>query len=283
MTLTQRIRESLGGALPVPARPEPGTVTLRADAITVRRGTREVLRDIRFEVITGEVIALVGPNGAGKSTLLAALSGEAQVAAGTVTLDGRPLSAWTPVQTALRRAVLPQSHSVAFAFTALEVVRMGRAPWARTVAGDADDQRVADAMAVCDVTELADRPFPQLSGGERARVALARVLAQDTATLLLDEPTAALDLGHQETVMRVARERARDGAAVVVVLHDLGLAAAYADRVAVLDAGRLVAVGPPRDVLTAERLSQVYDHPVEVFDHPRTGRQLVLPQRGPDA
>jgi iron complex transport system ATP-binding protein len=134
-------------------------------------------------------------------------------------------------------------------------------------------------MAACDVTAFRDRAFPTLSGGERARVALARVLAQDTATLLLDEPTAALDLGHQETVLQIARARAADGAAVVVVLHDLGLAAAYADRVAVLDGGRVAADGPPRQVCTAELLSRVYAHPVEVIAHPVTGALLVLPRR----
>uniref|UniRef100_UPI002453798C ATP-binding cassette domain-containing protein n=1 Tax=Nocardia farcinica TaxID=37329 RepID=UPI002453798C len=138
---------------------------------------------------------------------------------------------------------------------------------------------IAAAMAAADVTHLAGRAFPTLSGGERARVALARVLAQDTPTLLLDEPTAALDLGHQEAVLRLAADRARDGAAVVVVLHDLGIAAAYADRVAVLDSGRVAADGPPRAVLTTDLLTRVYQHPVEVLDHPVTGAQLVLPVR----
>ena len=180
---------------------------------------------------------------------------------------------------AQRRAVLPQSHTVGFGFTGSQVVAMGRAPWARTVRSDDDEAIVAEAMAICDVAAFADRPFPALSGGERARVALARVLAQDTATLLLDEPTATLDLGHQETVMRVARDRAAAGAAVVVVLHDLGLAAAYADRVAVLEHGRIVADGPPKSVLTPDLLTRVYAHPVEVLAHPVTGAQLVLPKR----
>jgi iron complex transport system ATP-binding protein len=135
-------------------------------------------------------------------------------------------------------------------------------------------------MAACDVSEFAARPFASLSGGEQSRVALARVMAQRTATIMLDEPTAALDVGHQESVMAVVRSLAACGRAVVVVLHDLGLAAAYADRVAILDAGELVATGPPREVLTAERLSRIYRHPVDVFDHPVTGDQLVIPNRG---
>jgi iron complex transport system ATP-binding protein len=180
---------------------------------------------------------------------------------------------------ARRRAVLPQSHTVGFPFSAAEVVAMGRAPWQRTPQAGRDDEVIAAAMAATDCTHLAGRSFPSLSGGERARVALARVLAQDTATLLLDEPTAALDLGHQEAVLALAADRAATGAAVVVVLHDLASAAAYADRVAVLDDGRVAATGPPREVLTGELLSRVYRYPVEVLDHPGTGAQLVLPAR----
>ncbi|WP_280262046.1 heme ABC transporter ATP-binding protein [Nocardia wallacei] len=265
----------------VPGLPEPGTVTLSARQVSVDRGAgRRVLDHVDLEVVAGQILALVGPNGAGKSTLLAALSGELDLATGTVELDGRPIAHWAPVDMARRRAVLPQNHTVGFPFTAREVVTMGRSPWARTPRQDHDEAAIAAALAATDTEHLAARPFPALSGGERARVALARVLAQDTPTLLLDEPTAALDLGHQEQVLRLARARAADGAAVVVVLHDLGIAAAYADRVAVLDGGRLAAAGAPRDILTTDLLSLVYQHPVEVFDHPRTGAQLVLPVRG---
>ncbi len=283
------VRQGLGAMLgrvhEEPRRPDPGTVTLRARGVSVdRRGgasghARRVLDAVDFEVTAGEVVALVGPNGAGKSTLLAALAGELTLSEGSVELDGSGLDHWTPLDMARRRAVLPQSHTVGFPFTAREVVAMGRAPWVRTARGERDDEFVAAAMTSADVAHLAARSFPTLSGGERARVALARVLAQDTATLLLDEPTAALDLGHQEAVLRLATERAAAGAAVVVVLHDLGIAAAYADRVAVLESGRIAADGPPREVLTTELLSRVYQHPVEVLDHPVTGAQLVLPVR----
>ncbi|MFE5477564.1 heme ABC transporter ATP-binding protein [Nocardia sp. NPDC056541] len=264
----------------VPTRPELGAVTLRATGLTVERGTRTVLDEVDFQVAAGEIVALVGPNGAGKSSLLAALAGELEPSAGTVKLEGHALSHWTPADMARRRAVLPQSHAVGFPFTAREVVAMGRAPWLHTPAAGDDDALITAALAATDVTHLATRVFPSLSGGERARVALARVLAQDTATLLLDEPTAALDLGHQEAVLRLAATRAAEGAAVVVVVHDLGVAAAYADRVTVLDAGRVAADGPPREILTRELLTAVYHHPVDVFDHPTTGAQLVLPERG---
>ncbi|NEW37802.1 heme ABC transporter ATP-binding protein [Nocardia cyriacigeorgica] len=269
----------------LPSAPAPGAVTLQAKGVSVdRRGggakVRRVLTEVDFAVAAGEVVALVGPNGAGKSTLLAVLAGELAPADGVVELDGRAVTHWSPLDMARRRAVLPQSHTVGFPFSAGAVVAMGRAPWQRTAMREHDDEIVASAMAATDVTHLAEQAFPTLSGGERARVALARVLAQSTSTLLLDEPTAALDLGHQESVLRLAAERARAGSAVVVVLHDLGVAAAYADRVAVLDGGRIAADGPPRDILTTELLTRVYQYPVEVLDHPVTGAQLVLPVRG---
>nr|WP_324199004.1 heme ABC transporter ATP-binding protein [Nocardia amamiensis] len=273
------MRSVLVRAHELPEAPKPGAVTVRAAGVSVDRQARRVLEGIDFEAVAGQVVALVGPNGAGKSTLLAALAGELPPSEGIVELDGQSLTHWSTLDMARRRAVLPQTHTVGFPFTAREVVAMGRAPWVRTERRELDDEQIAAAMGATDVEHLASRSFPTLSGGERARVALARVLAQDTATLLLDEPTAALDLGHQEAVLRVATDRAAGGAAVVVVLHDLGIAAAYADRVAVLESGRIAADGPPREVLTTELLTRVYQHPVEVLDHPVTGAQLVLPVR----
>nr|WP_028477842.1 heme ABC transporter ATP-binding protein [Nocardia sp. CNY236] len=283
--MTRGVRAVLGRRSGLPDAPARGAITLRAAGVSVqRRGAggaraRRVLDGVDFEVVAGQVVALVGPNGAGKSTLLAALAGELNLSAGVIELDGRALTEWTPVDMARRRAVLPQSHTVGFPFTARAVVAMGRAPWEQTPRREFDEQKIAAAMVAADVEGVSARPFPTLSGGERARVALARVLAQDTATLLLDEPTAALDLGHQEAVLGVVAERAAAGAAVVVVLHDLGVAAAYADRVAVLDGGRIAADGPPREVLTTELLTRVYRYPIEVLDHPDTGAQLVLPVR----
>ncbi|MCD0449020.1 heme ABC transporter ATP-binding protein [Actinocorallia sp. API 0066] len=253
-------------------------VTLEADGVTVVRGGRPVLADVRLEVRPGEVLALVGPNGAGKSTLLAALCGDITYE-GTIRVDGLPLADWRPVELAMRRAILTQTHTVSFSYPVEDIVRMGRAPWIGTPLEDEDDEAVAAAMADADVTGFTGRPFPRLSGGEQARVALARVLAQRTPAVLLDEPTAALDVRHQELVFAVTRRLADAGRAVVAVVHDLGLAAAHADRVAVLSDGRLTACGPPADVLTADLLTNVYGHPIEVFPHPRTGRPLVLPRR----
>ncbi|MFJ7627181.1 heme ABC transporter ATP-binding protein [Streptomyces sp. NPDC097595] len=261
--------------VPVPA----GTPAAEVTGLRVRLGGQQVLDSIDLTAYAGEVLALVGPNGAGKSTLLAALAADLPAESGAVRIDGRPVTDWSAPELALRRAVLPQTAALAFPFPVEEVVRMGRAPWAGTDRADEDDPAVAEAMAATEVTGFAGRPFSALSGGERARVALARVLAQRAPLLLLDEPTAALDLRHQELVLRICRERAAAGDAVVVVLHDLGLAAAYADRAAVLHEGRIAVAGPPGEVFSGELLGRVYRQPVEVFPHPRTGVPLVVPDR----
>ncbi|RKE23283.1 heme ABC transporter ATP-binding protein [Streptomyces sp. TLI_171] len=261
---------------------DDGEELLVADGIGYRLGGRALLTDVRLGVRAGEILALLGPNGAGKSTLLSVLAGDLRPSAGHVRLGGRPLTGYRPAELARRRALLPQTHEVSFPFPAGEVVRMGRAPWTGTAAAQ-DDRAVATALAATDCAHLAARPFTALSGGERARVALARILAQDTPLLLLDEPTAALDLRHQELVLRIARERAAAGAGVIVVLHDLTLAAAHADRIALLEAGRTVALGPTAEVLEAGLLSKVYRHPVEVLAHPRGGAPIVLPERPREA
>ncbi|WP_052849496.1 heme ABC transporter ATP-binding protein [Streptomyces avicenniae] len=263
----------------VPVPPAAGQTAAAARGVSLALGGRTVLDGVDVAVTAGEVLALVGPNGAGKSTLLSVLAADEQPDGGEVLIAGRWAAEWTAPELALRRAVLPQAATLSFPFTVADVVRMGRAPWAGTRAEDEDDAAVAEAMAATEVTRFADRPFSALSGGERARVALARVLAQRAPLLLLDEPTAALDLRHQELVLRVCTEQAAAGRAVVVVLHDLGLAAAYADRAAVLHEGRVAASGQPGEVFTEDLLSRVYQHPVEVLPHPVTGTRLVLPRR----
>ncbi len=263
----------------VPAREPVGTELVRVAGVEVSFGTKSVLAGVDLTLAAGEVVALVGPNGAGKSTLLGVITGDLEPDAGMVAIDGRSLGEWSPLDLALRRGVLPQQSVVSFPFTVREVVAMGRAPWARTDAEDDDDDLIDAALAETDVAHLAHRRFPSLSGGERARVALARVLVQSTQVLLLDEPTAALDVHHQELVLEVAGRRAKQGDGVVAVLHDLGLAAAYADRVAVLSGGSIVADGPPGQVMTSELLSEVYHHEIEVLEHPRTGEPLIVPVR----
>lgn len=272
-------RFSAGRGRELPARLDRGSAAVEVAGLHVRLGQREVLSGIDLTARAGEVLALVGPNGAGKSTLLAAIAADLPAAGGTVRIDGRAVADWSAPELALRRSVLPQSAALSFPFPVEDVVRMGRAPWAGTAHEEQDDAAVAAAMAATEVTGFGPRPFSALSGGERARVALARVLAQRAPVLLLDEPTAALDLRHQELVLRICRERAAAGDAVVVVLHDLGLAAAYADRAAVLHEGRIAVCGPPAEVFGEELLSRVYRQPVEVLEHPRTGAPLVIPRR----
>ncbi|HLV04950.1 heme ABC transporter ATP-binding protein [uncultured Georgenia sp.] len=262
--------------LPEPV--DPGVVALSVSGAHVVLGGSVILDDVDLAVHAGEVVALVGPNGAGKSTLLGVLSGDIPTS-GAVMLAGQPLAHWSTTEAAMRRAVLTQRVTVSFPFTCRQVVEMGRAPWVATPAEDHDDAAVDRALELTDTAHLADRVFSSLSGGEQARVSLARVLAQATGVLLLDEPTAALDLHHQELVLRLMRERAAAGDAVVVVLHDLNLAAGYADRVAVLDHGTLAAFGAPEDVLQPDLLSAVYQHPVEVLPHPRTSAPIILARR----
>jgi len=262
--------------------PEPvpsGAVVLAARGVTVAYGGTPVVAEVDLDVRAGEILAIVGPNGAGKSTLLAVLAGDQHPDAGTVTVDGQHVGHWNANELAIRRAVLLQHVGLSFPFTVTQVVRMGRAPWGGTTAEDWDDAVVAQAMVETDVRVFADRAYTSLSGGEQARAALARVLAQESRVLLLDEPTAALDIRHQEQVLRIARGRAERGDAVVVVMHALDVAAAHADVVALLDRGRLRAHGRPDDVLTAELLSEVYEHPIEIIRHPRTGAVVILPWR----
>ena len=252
-------------------------VELTAAGVDLRLGETTVLSGVDLSVGAGELVALVGPNGAGKSSLLGVLAGDLEPDSGVVLLDGRRLGHHPARELARQRSVLLQRQGLAFGFRVEDVVRMGRAPWYRTPAEDDDDQVVAASMDRAEVTPLALRLYPTLSGGEQARVSFARVLAQAAPVLLLDEPTAALDIRHQEVLLGIAREAAAQGAAVVVVLHDLSLAAAYADRLCVLSRGSVVADGAPRTVLTDALLSQVYEHPVRVVDV--DGGLVVVPVR----
>ncbi|PFG37045.1 iron complex transport system ATP-binding protein [Flavimobilis soli] len=263
----------------MPERLPVGSVLAEVHDAHLTLGGSTILDGASLEVRAGEVRALVGPNGAGKSTLLGVLTGDRKPSSGHVTVHGAPLSSWSTTDLALRRAVLTQDVAVSFPFTVREVVEMGRSPWRATPLEEDDDAIIAESLEATDVAHLAGRSFTTLSGGERARAALARVLAQRTQLLLLDEPTAALDLRHQELVLSLAREHARAGGAVVVVVHDIGLAAAYADQVTVLAGGRVVGDGVPGDVLTPELLTEVYEHPVEVLEHPGGGAPIILPRR----
>jgi len=254
------------------------SLRIAATGVSVVIDGQPILADVDIEIHAGEVLALVGPNGAGKSTLLSVLSGDLRPTHGSVLVDGRDIRGIRHIELARLRSVLTQENQVSFPFTVTEVVEMGRSPWQRTSSRDDDERAIADAIEATDVSHLAARRYTSLSGGEKARVSLARVLAQGTPTVFLDEPTAALDLRHQEEVMTTAARLARSGRAVVVVVHDLSLASAYADRVALVASGRLDTVGTPAEVFTAERVERVYGLPVEVVT--QNERPVILPIRG---
>lgn len=253
----------------------PPALSLRG--IEVSLGGAPILQGVDLDVHRGEVLALVGPNGAGKSTLLAVASGDVASDAGTVVVLGEEMSSLPPRRAARLRSVMLQEQRLAFGFTAYEVVEMGRTPWYRHPEEERDEIAVEQAMRRTDVTGFTDRRYPTLSGGEKSRVSLARVLAQEAPLLLLDEPTAALDVHHQEQVLATARDLAQTGASVVVVLHDLSLAAAWADRICLMSAGRIRALGTPRAVLVPDVLDEVYQHPLDVVEH--AGGLLVVPRR----
>jgi iron complex transport system ATP-binding protein len=249
------------------------------DSVGLVLDGRAIVKTVSMEVYPGEVLALVGPNGAGKSSILSLLAGDVHATSGTAFLGDKDVTKYRPDEASRLRSVLMQANQVSFPFSVWEIVEMGRAPWGRTPLIAQDDEAIEDALNLADVGHLSERLFNQLSGGERARVSLARVLAQRTPLVLLDEPTAALDLKHQESVMRTIRDLADQGRGVVVVVHDLSVAAGYADQVAMVVDGRLEATGSPSEVIVADRVSRVYgvDVDIEQVGHPP--RPVVLPRR----
>jgi iron complex transport system ATP-binding protein len=252
---------------------------LTAAGVDVTIGGRRIAAGIDLELNHGEIVALVGPNGCGKSTLLSGLSGLRPLSSGTVSFDGTDLTSIGALELARRRALVTQSGRTDIPFLVHEVVEMGRFPWSRTPQAAQSAAIIEESMAECDLLEIRDRPFSQLSGGQQARVSLARALAQHAGILMLDEPTAALDIHHQERVLALLAKRRAAGAAVLMVVHDLSLAAAYANRVILMKAGQIVATGPTESVMTPELLSRIYDHRVLTWTHPDTGQLVVLPDR----
>jgi iron complex transport system ATP-binding protein len=253
---------------------------LQARGLTYAAGGVRLVDGVSLTLHAGEVLCLVGPNGAGKSTLLRLLTGELRPESGEVLLGGRPLSAYSARELALKRAVLPQQTVLQFAFSARDVVLMGRNPHIHSGWVGAHDLEIADeSMRRTETSHLAARAFPSLSGGEQTRVTIARVLAQQTPVLLLDEPSSSLDVRHQEQVMAIARQLAAAGAGLLVILHDLNLASAYADTVALMHGGRLAACGYPGDVLREAVLSEVFECPIRVVKTPEIGQALIIPDR----
>jgi iron complex transport system ATP-binding protein len=254
---------------------------MHAEGLTVRYAgaARPALDAVTLTVPEGRLTAVLGPNGSGKSTLLRALLGVVRSTAGTATLDGREARGWDRRELARAVGVVPQSETVAFPITVREMVAMGRYPHLGPLRAErADDHAAVDrALARCDVAELGPRHVTTLSGGELQRVRIARALAQEPRALALDEPTASLDLGHEMAILGLLREWADGGMTVLLITHQLNLAARFADRMVLLDRGRVAAEGEPAEVLREDLMESVYGWPVRVDRDAVTGSLRVVP------
>ena len=262
---------------------------LEAARATYTINGKRLVDSVDLALPPGKVVAIVGPNGAGKSTLLRLLAGELAPTAGNVRLDGRELRSLAPGELARRRAVVPQSAALSFPFTVLEVVLLGATVPGFALAEPRALAIATDALRTVGLQGFEQRLFTELSGGERQRVHIARALCQlatakprpgETAALLLDEPTANLDLSHQGAVLGEARRQAGRGLAVLAILHDLNLAAAYADDIVLMARGRIRASGKPADILRDDLLSELYGCPVRTNATPANGAPFVIPQVG---
>lgn len=251
-------------------------MTVRAHGLSFAYGQNEVLTDVSLEVEPGRVVGLLGPNGTGKSTLLGILTGDLKPASGEVLLDGRDIATFSRKELARTRAVMPQSSDFPFAYLVRDIIAMGRASW--DTGAEENDRIIDAALERTAVADMQERDITSLSGGETARVTLARVLAQDASIVFLDEPTAALDVSHQERTMSTCVELAAEGKTVVAVMHDIQLAAAYCDLIALMHDGRIVRYGPPEEVLTSESLSEIYEWPIRVLTLDG-GELAIIPAR----
>ncbi|HEU4759744.1 MAG TPA: ABC transporter ATP-binding protein [Dehalococcoidia bacterium] len=266
--------------------PPTSNLLLEIDGLTVAypagaRQARAALRDASLTLAAGELVGLVGPNGSGKTTLIRAVTGAVPRLAGRVSVCGEDAAGLSVAHIARRVAVVPQNPQLPEAFTALEAVLMGRTPHLRLLQaeGPADREAARRAMAATDTWELAGRRIGELSGGERQRVVVARALAQETPVLLLDEPTAHLDIGHQAAVLALMLRLCRtEGKGVLAAVHDLTLAAQFCQRLVMLHRGEVVAEGAAADVLRPPLLERVYGARVRVFPHPDGGRPVVAPR-----
>ena len=254
---------------------------LRIQNLSVSYGSRHILNDVSFDVQSGEVLALIGPNGAGKSTLIRAVSGVIPYA-GHVRTNGDDFASLSALHRAQRVATVPQAVTLPPAYTVWETVLFGRTPYLGFLGQPSkrDEDIARQALDRVSALPFANRLVSELSGGEQQRILLARALCQSTPILLLDEPTAHLDLQYQVSLLELVNELAhKDNLAVLIALHDLNLAAHYADRIALMVAGNIKAMGKAKDVLQPELIEQAYCLPVQVVQHPFLDLPLVLPNK----
>lgn len=257
---------------------------IQAKNITVEIDDKILVNNVSMSLEPGKFSVILGKNGAGKSTFLKVLTGDIAPVSGEVLVEGRGLDSVSPLHLARKRAVMMQNLQLAFSFTALEVVLMGRAPHTRGFETAKDQQIAVECMRQAGVDHLVDRTFPTLSGGEKQRVQFARMLAQlwnriedrRPCCLLLDEPLSSLDLAHQHSVLNLVKNLSRKNVAVLMILHDLNLAAQYADEVNVMKNGRTYALGTPNDVFKPEIIEMAFDCPVHIMRHPYRHCPLVV-------
>ncbi|MEJ3654148.1 ABC transporter ATP-binding protein [Actinomycetes bacterium KLBMP 9759] len=269
-----------GQAVDVAEQVAPPATRLEAEQVRLGYGDRVVVDALDIEVVSGTVTAVIGPNGCGKSTLLRALGRLLKPSAGQVLLDGKRIDKLPTREVAKVLGILPQSPSAPEGLTVADLVARGRHPhqaWYRQWSAD-DEEAVAQSLEWTGIADLAERPVDELSGGQRQRAWISMALAQGTDLLLLDEPTTFLDLAHQVDVLELVRRlHTEAGRTVVMVLHDLNLAARYADRLVAMCDGRIVAAGDPHDVITEEMLSEVFGLAAKVIEDPVAGTPLVVP------
>ena len=258
---------------------------LQLQGLTIGYEEKTIISDINAEVQTGELIGIIGRNGAGKSTLLKTIRGLLPAKAGHVLYFGKPLASYGEKELARRVAYLQQNVETGFGYTGLDIVLTGRYPYMKWWESEKDEDKelARDCMSYTGTLDLAERPVTEVSGGQKQRILLAKVLAQQTPVLFLDEPTTGLDMVYREEIFRFARELANMGKTILMVVHELDLAAAYCSRIFLLGEGKLLADGTPEQVFTETLLSRAYEADISVEQNPKNGRLEITTKENPEA
>ena len=260
-------------------------IVLQLQGLTIGYEEKTIISDINAEVRTGELIGIIGRNGAGKSTLLKTIRGLLPAKAGQVLYFGKPLASYGEKELARRVAYLQQNVETGFGYTGLDIVLTGRYPYMKWWESEKDEDKelAMDCMSYTGTLDLAERPVTEVSGGQKQRILLAKVLAQQTPVLFLDEPTTGLDMVYREEIFRFARELANMGKTILMVVHELDLAAAYCSRIFLLGEGKLLADGAPEQVFTEKLLSRAYEADISVEQNPKNGRLEITTKENPEA